>query len=384
MLWVGGPAVMSTTSFTTNSALAVKLWARKSYSDAVKTTLFGKLIGDGDTAIIQRKDELGKGEGDRIRFRIRALDDSDGGAEEDDTLEGNEDGLEFSHFDALLGERRKAFKVDLNLSEQRTMIDVRAEAKDALEEWTQEYIDTTCFEYLSGAGYGPKSVNPVSAANHAAGLPSRYHKKNGNLGGNQILAPSADRIVYGGTGNTSAATMTVGDIMTLTMVDKLVERVARVTPTMRKASFDGKRYWVLILSPEQVTSLRTNTTSGQWIDITKAQMAGGGKNLFEGEMLGIYNDVIFVKSTRTYRYFGGAGGNVEIHRALFLGAQAAVTGGGKKTDGWGRLKLAERTFDYGKRYAVAATFIWLLAKARFQGQSDYGVIAVDTAAKPAV
>lgn len=362
---------MSTTTFTTNSALAVKLWARKTFSDAVKTTLYGKLVGDSDTAIVQRKDELSKGEGDRVRFRLRTLEEGDGGAEEDQTLEGNEDGLDFTYFDMTLGERRKAFKVDLNLSEQRTMIDVRAEAKDAIEEWTQVYLDTTFLEYLSGAGY-------------AASGGSKYHKLTGTLGGNPILAPSSDRLVFGGTGNTSAATVTVGDTMTLAVVDKLVEQAKRNSPTMRKASFDGKRLWVLILSPEQVTSMRTNTSAGQWLDITKAQLAGGAKNLFEGEMIGIYRDVMFVESTRTYTYLGGAGGNVRIHRALFCGAQAAVTSSGGKTDGWGRMKLAERTFDYGKRYAVAATFIWGLAKTRFQAQSDFGVIAVDTAAKPAV
>lgn len=375
---------MSTTSFATTNALAVKLWARKTYNDAVKTTLYGKLVGDGDNAIIQRKDELKKGEGDRVRFRIRALAGSEQGVEEDDTLEGNENGLDFSYFDLTLGEKRNAFKVDLNLSEQRTMIDVRAEAKDAIEEWTQEYLDVTFLEYLSGTGFGPISASPISATAFAAGVSSRYHVKTGNLGGNPILAPSVNRIVFGGTGNTSAATVTVGDTMTLAVVDKLVEQAKRNSPTMRKASFDGKRYWVLILSPEQVTSIRTNTSAGQWLDITKAQLAGGGKNLFEGEMIGIYRDVIFVESTRLVRYFGGAGGNVEIHRALFLGAQAGVTASGGKTDGWGRMKLAERTFDYGKRYAVAATFIWGVAKARFQGQSDFGVIAVDTAAKAAV
>lgn len=375
---------MSTTSFGTNSALAVKLWARKTFSDAVKTTLYGKLVGDSDTAIIQRKDELSKGEGDRVRFRIRTLEDGDGGAEEDQTLEGNEDGLDFSYFDMTLGERRKAFKVDLNLSEQRTMIDVRAEAKDAIEEWTQEYLDVTFLEYISGSGFGSKNIAPISAVAFAAGVSSRYHKLTGNLGGNPLMAPSANRLIFGGVGNTSAATVTVGDTMTLAVVDKIVEQAKRNSPTMRKASFDGKRYWVMILSPEQVTSMRTNTNAGQWLDITKAQLAGGGKNLFEGEMIGIYRDVIFVESTRLLRYYGGAGGNVEIHRALFLGAQAGVTSSGGKTDGWGRMKLAERTFDYGKRYAVAATFIWGLAKTRFQNQSDFGVIAVDTAAKPAV
>lgn len=371
---------MSTTNFTSASALAVKLWARKTFNDSVKTTLYGQLVGNSDTSIIQRKDELSKGEGDRIRFRIRSLENGDGGAEEDDTLEGNEDGLDYSYFDMTLGERRKAFKVDLNLSAQRTMIDVRADAKDAIEEWTQEYLDTTFLEYLSGAGYGAPNAAIAALGTYT----SRYHKKNGNLGGNAIVAPSANRIVYGGTGNISPATVVVGDTMTLAVVDKVVEQAKRNTPTMRKASFGGKRYWVMILSPEQVTSMRTNTNAGQWLDITKAQLQGGKENLFAGEMLGIYRDVIFVESTRTYRYLGGAGVNVEIHRALFCGAQAAVTSSGGQTDGWGRMKLAERTFDYGKRYAVAATFIWGLAKARFLNQSDFGVIAVDTAAKSAV
>jgi N4-gp56 family major capsid protein len=372
---------MSSTTFTSNSALAVKLWARKTFSDAVKTTLYGSLTGTSDTSIVQRKDELSKGEGDRVRFRIRTLETGDGGAEEDQTLEGNEDGLDFSYFDMTLGERRKAFKVDLNLSAQRTMIDVRAEAKDAIEEWTQEYLDITFMEYLSGAGYGAPGV---LVAPTQAGLTSRYHKLSGTLGGNPLLAPSADRIVYGGTGNVAANTVTVGDTMTLSVIDKLVERAKRNSPTMRKPTFQGKKKWVIILSPEQVTSMRTNTTSGQWLDITKARQAGTNENLFGGEMVGEYRDTIIVESTRIFRYLGGAGGNVEIHRGLFLGAQAAVTSSGGQTDGWGRMKLAERTFDYGKRYAVAATFIWGMAKTRFQNQSDFGVIAIDTAAKAAV
>lgn len=371
---------MSTTSFSTNSTLAVKLWARKTFSDAVKTTLYGSLTGTADTSIVQRRDDLSKGEGDRVRFRIRTLEDGDGGAEEDQTLEGNEDGLDFSYFDMFLGERRKAFKVDLNLSAQRTMIDVRAEAKDAIEEWTEEYLDTTFMEYLSGAGYGLKSV---VIAPTQAGLTSRYHKLNGNLGGNIILAPSADRIVYGGTGNVSPASVTVGDTFTLSIIDKLVERAKRNSPTMRKATFQGKRKWVIVLSPEQVTSMRTNTSAGQWLDITKARQAGTTSDLFGGEVVGEYRDTIIVESVRIFRYYGGAGGNVEIHRGLFLGAQAAVTSSGGQTDGWGRMKLAERTFDYGKRYAVAATWIWGIAKARFQGQSDFGCMAIDTAAKAA-
>jgi hypothetical protein len=37
-----------------------------------------------------------------------------------------------------------------------------------------------------------------------------------------------------------------------------------------------------------------------------------------------------------------------------LGAQAAVVAHGKDTDDQGKMKVVERTFDYGKRYGVGA------------------------------
>ncbi len=71
------------------------------------------------------------------------------------------------------------------------MFDVRAEAKDALQEWLEEYLDTTFFEYLTGSGQG--STTSIS----------KYHP-NGVLGGNSLLAPSTNRIVYGGTASAKA------------------------------------------------------------------------------------------------------------------------------------------------------------------------------------
>src|SRR6478609_3563506 len=110
---------MSSTKFTSASAHAIKIWARKAFNDAVKTTLYGKLTGSSDRSIVQVKTEL-KNEGDRVRFALRSLP-TGLGVEEDETLEGNEEGLDFKYFDLNLGEKRHAIKVDLNLSAQRTM-----------------------------------------------------------------------------------------------------------------------------------------------------------------------------------------------------------------------------------------------------------------------
>jgi hypothetical protein len=54
----------------------------------------------------------------------------------------------------------------------------------------------------------------------------------------------------------------------------------------------------------------------------------------------------------------GAGANIKGARALILGAQAAVVAHGKDTDDQGKMKVVERTFDYGKRYGVGVTLIW--------------------------
>ena len=375
---------MSTTAFQSSSNLAIKVWSRKAFSDAVKATTYGKLTGSSDRSIVQVKSELKKDKGDRITFGLRSLPTGIG-VQEDETLEGNEEGLDFRDFAIFLGEKRHAIKVDLNLSAQRSMFDVRQEAKDALQEWLEDYLDTTFFEVLTGIGQGYYNGAVVS----------KYHPK-GMLGGNTLLAPSTDRIIYGGTGVTAANALTATDTMSLAVLDKVAERLKRASPTMRKASFDGKNLWVVIMTPEQVNDLRSSTGTLQWGDIAKASLQGGKENMFEGEMLGIYREFLLLESVRAPTFYGstingmsgsgatgyGAGNNVKAARALVLGAQAAVVAHGNDTDGWGKMTLAERTFDYGKRYGVGVTMIWGMGKSRFSGQSDFGIFCIDTAAQP--
>ena len=114
-------------------------------------------------------------------------------------------------------------------------------------------------------------------------------------------------------------------------------------------------------------------------------MMGGGVNGFEGEKLGVYREMLLLESTRVPTFAnGGAGANVQGARAMLLGAQAAVVAHGKDTDSNGKMKIVERTFDYGKRFGVGLTLIWGMAKTRFNGQSDFGMFCIETAAAPHV
>jgi N4-gp56 family major capsid protein len=72
--------------------------------------------------------------------------------------------------------------------------------------------------------------------------------------------------------------------------------------------------------------MRTNTSTGQWLDIQKAAAAAEGRAspLFKGS-LGMYHDVILHKHRAAIRFNDyGAGGNVNAVRNLFMGRQAAV------------------------------------------------------------
>jgi N4-gp56 family major capsid protein len=384
---------MSSTNFTASDPQTLKLWSRKVWSDSVKETVYGRLIGTSDRSIIQVKDELSKSEGDRVRFGLRALP-SGIGVQDEETLEGNEEGLSFNYFDLNLGEKRHAVKVDLNLSAQRTMFNVQSEAKDALTEWCSELLDVTTIEYLTGITQGG-AASGGSYAIAATGLPTHTYAQvvggtgkakffpSGYLGGNAVAEFSASRIVYGGTA-TASANITAADKMSLAVVDKLIEKAKLASPTMRKANFDGKKVWVMLLHPYQVSAMRSNTSTGQWLDIQKALTMGGGKGLLFDEALGIYRDVLFVESTRVPQFLAGAANAIPCARAVFLGAQAGVMAAGREGNAkdFGKLKLAEKTFDYGKRYGIAATFIFGMRRSLFDNQADFAAFAVDTAAAP--
>ena len=357
---------MAQTSFGTNHPLTVKLWAKKTFSDAVKSTLYGQLIGTSKDSIIQLKSDL-KEQGDRLRFGIRLLPTGIG-VQDDETLEGNEESLEFRDFDLYLGEKRHAFKVEMNLSAQRTMYDVRSEMAETMQEWLEEYIDTTVMEYLTGRGQG------------SAATVSKYHPR-GALGGNALNDFANDRQVFGGTA-TSLATLTAGSTMTVRIIDRLIDIAKLASPTMRKARINGRRCWVLILHPYQISALRNDTGATGWFELNRAVTQGGTAKPIMEEALAIYRDVCILESTRVPTFLAGASGDVPAARGVFLGAQAAVTAHGRGADNRGILRISEQSKDYGKYMGSGATLIWGMQRVRFAGQSDFASIAVNTAAAP--
>lgn len=354
---------MAMTMYTVNSPEAVKLWSDKLSREALKKTWFRRFIGDGQDAILQRHTNFKKSAGDRLTVTLRMQLTADG-VLGDNTLEGNEEALTTYTDNLFINQQRNAVRSAGRMSQQRVTFSIREEAMDGLSDWFANRYDTAMFNQLCGN----------TAINALAGdLPLL-------LGGsNAVIAPSAGRI-YRPNGRATDEALTTGDEMTLQLIDYLVGKAKKATPVIRPVRWDGKDYYVLVLHTDQVTQLRTNTSTGQWLDIQKAAMTGGriaDNPIFTGA-LGEYNGVVLFDSTRITNGVNSTTGApvTNARRAVFLGAQAGMIAfGGASSES--SMDWNEELFDYGNQLGVSSGSIFGIKKSVYNSV-DFGTIVLST------
>ena len=106
------------TVFLTTDNLTRKRWAKELFRALLPATEFNDLVGTGSNAIVQMRTELGKGEGVQITFGIR-LPLSGEGIVGDDTVEGNEEKLQFRNFKCTIEELNHAVDTGGKMEQQR-------------------------------------------------------------------------------------------------------------------------------------------------------------------------------------------------------------------------------------------------------------------------
>jgi hypothetical protein len=114
---------------------------------------------------------------------------------------------------------------------------------------------------------------------------------------------------------------------------------------------------VTFLHPYQVTDLRTNTATGQWLDIQKAAMTGGeveDNPIFDGS-LGVYNGAILHEDVRVSQGVNGAAAITTVRRAVMAGAQSAALA-------FGRVTMVPTATPGSKNSSITRTsWVWLRA-----------------------
>lgn len=207
------------------------------------------------------------------------------------------------------------------MSEQRIPFSIREEARQGLQDWWSDRIDTALFNALGG---------------NTGQTDTRY------TGGNATTAPTSNNWVYanGVANETQVASASASNIFKLSFIDSAVEKAKTNSPLIRPLKVNGEDKFLIFLHPYQVTDLRQNTNSGQWLDIQKAVYMGTKDNnpIYKGS-LGEYNGVIIHESTRV-----PTGLVAGVYRAIFCGAQAGAIAFGQNSAPT-KMSWVEELFD---------------------------------------
>lgn len=365
---------MASTDFAVNDTLAVKLWSKTLSVQALQATDIGPLIGTDANSIIHHKTETSKGSGDQVTFGLR-IQLQGLGFTENQLAEGNGESLAIYSTAILINELGHVVgvKSENTIDQQRVPFKLREEARDGLRDWYAKRWSVSFFNQVCG--------NTVVTDTRLTGLQAALAP---TTVGNRILRQ---------TSFTDDASLTSNDTFTLDLIDKAKEQAVappldangnNTIPKIRPVKIDGEDMYVVYLHPYQVTSLRTNTGSGQWLDITKFAFMGSGssrKNPIFSGALGYYNNCVLREAYDVTAGVSNAGAALpNTRRAVLLGAQACAIAFGEKNSP-AKLRWNEELFDHKRRLEVSAWSMWGLKKIQFgtpAGTVDFGSVVIST------
>lgn len=373
---------MARTIVGVNDAKAVKRYAGLLAYDESQKSYFGqRFVGRGAEAEvpIQLLSELESDAGEQIAYDLLA-ELKMAPVEGDDILEGKEEAQRFYTDTIYIDQARCGVNTGGRMTRKRTLHNLREKARRQQSSWWARLKDELRFIYLSGA----RGVNTNFI------LPTGYTGRANNA----LVAPDTNHILYGGNSTAKsnmtneAAGVAGSDTFDLRLVDRAKTKAdsqgggATDIPVLQPCKIDGEEVFVCVMHTFQEDDLRSNTGTGQWMDIQKAIATSEGRKspMVKGS-LGMYRGCILHSHRNVIRFNDyGAGGTYEAARALFMGSQALVEAYGSPGTGL-RFDWHEEVRDNGNQVVISSNCTWGTKKVSFTtpiGAQDFGVFAMDT------
>jgi len=363
-----------------NDPQAVKKWSTALGVAVNKAGYFSrKMMGMGKESRlpIQRMDELESDAGDEVTYDLLMpmnMEPVIG----DEVLDGKEQPLKYYTDKMRIDQVRGGVDLGSRMTRKRTLRNIRTDAKRVSTDWWKRLFDELFFIYLSGTrGTQTGYIWPANSAFFNV---------------NTLSAPDSMHQMYGGTA-TSKASVTTSDGMDLRLIDKAVAKAETMGGdgsdelSMIPVDIDGGEHYVMLMHTFQFDAMKSNTATGQWLDIQKAAAGaqGQGNPIFKGAE-GMYADVILHKHRNVIGFADyGASSNLPARRGLFLASQAAAIAFGSPGTGM-RFDWTEESKDHGNSVKIGTNSIFGVKKVTYKSKDgnvsrDFGVFAVDTYAK---
>lgn len=279
----------------------------------------------------------------------------------DNRMRGSEEALTYYQDTVTIDQLRNAHAFR-RMSQQRTIHDLRMDAKANLADWFADKMDTYMFNCLCG--------NTSHSFGQAATAPDADH-----------YVVSGD-VTNTGTIATDEGNLSSNDQIQLADMDFAKEKAKTLSPLIRPVMIDGSEYYVVVLHTHSVTDLRLDIGNSAYVSWPDVQMYANKRGLqnpiFDGS-LGVYNNMILYESTRIYEPTSN------VRRNLFLGAQAGVFAVGNAYNKLSQNRVGKENLmswyedsdDYGNENGIAVGCIFGMTKCTFNSD-DYGVIVISS------
>ena len=362
---------MSQTIIGLNHPLAVKRWSATLFVDMNRDSYWGqRFMGKGKDAKtpVQVLTELQNDAGDTITFDLfgQLKQKPTYG---DNILKGKEEALRSYTDTVKIDQIRCGVNGGGRMTRKRTLHDLRQVARTLMAQWWARWQDETMFCYASGGrGVNDDFIHDVGWT---------------GFSDNAIQAADDKHLLFGGDA-TSEATLASDDKMDLRLIDRAKTKsktqgggTGISGSRLRPIRINGEDRLVMVMHEFQAYDLRTNTSTGQWLDIQKAAAGaqGQGNPIFKGA-LGEYNSVILHSHEAAIRINAGADGLQPCARALLLGAQGLVMAFGSPGSNL-RFDWHEETEDRGNQIVITSSTVGGVKKTRFDNR-DFGVYTLPT------
>jgi N4-gp56 family major capsid protein len=307
-------------------------------------------MGTATGSLIQVREDLTRKAGDTVVFpAMRRLVGA--GVAGNTVLEGNEEILNLRSMNLVVSAFRHAVAVS-DWDEQKSVVDLREAAREALMTWELEKMRT---DIISSLGAMTADGN-VQVSYGAATAAQR----------NTWMVNNADRVLFGHqkanavSGVMATALLTLaspGDRMSAAILT-LAKRMARTAnPRIRPITVNDDEEWYVCFMPSLVfRDLLLDTTITNALQY--AWNRGSDNPLFTGGDL-IYDGIIIREIPELGVITGAGAGGVDVAASFLCGAQALGVAWAQ------RMKSTTNVRDYGYFHGVGVQEIRGIGKLRF-------------------
>lgn len=310
---------MALTDFGAISAMQKKAWQARSWKAARDESFFfatGMVSsGNSDSRMpVQYVNEVTQtSRGDKVVYHL-IPDVAGDGIVDDNIMIGNEQAMTASTKEIKISQLRQAVRNAGKMSEQKTVIRFRENARDQLGNWFSQKLDELGFLTISGRAYTKYldgTDRPLTSQMNSLQFAA------------DVTAPSTNRVMAAGTATTSA-NLTAADTLDWASIVKACAVAER--KRIKPVRYNGKSKYIIVMSTEAGRDLKTSPD--YMTNVGRAGTSGAGNPLFKGMFAEVDNAILF-SHPKVYNTNGassgskfGAGGTVNGAQCLLVGAQA--------------------------------------------------------------